>query len=264
MFTFLYSMLLGFFEVFPLSAQGLDTLLSSVLGDRLPAVSSAWIFGTLLGTLAVFYRPARNTAKGFGTMLSAAFAGKFKWRKATAYQIMSVYSLLCALPLAAMLFVLQELGIGSGPVFIGLMFLASAALLFIGDHTVCRHTPLTEMTASQCIKSALFQAVALLPGLSRVGVTLGMGLNMGFRRKDAFDFAVMLTLPALLVLGLWNMGSVAAAGRMAAFLSLAGAAAGAALGGLALKWLYKKDLLNIPVALGALAGVATIIYSFVR
>lgn len=264
MFTFLYSMLLGFFEVFPLSAQGLDTVLSSVLGEQLPAVSSAWIFGTLLGTLAVFYQPVWNTAKGFGTMLSAACAGKFKWRKANTYQITCVYSLVCALPLAAMLFVLQELGIGSGLGFIGLMFLASAALLFIGDHTVCRNTPLTEMKASHCFKLALFQAVSLLPGLSRVGVTLGMGLNMGFRRKDAFEFAVLLTVPALLVLGLWNIGSFAASGWTVALLSLAGAAVGAALGGLILKWLFKKDLWNVAVVFGGIAGLMTIIYSFVR
>ena len=259
MFTFLYSALLGFFEVFPLSAQGLDTALSAVLGETLPAVSSGWIFGTLLGTVAVFYRPLWRAAKGL-----CSIHKKFKWRKASGDQIMGIYAIICALPLLVMLFILEELGIGAGLGFIGLMFLASAALLFIGDHTVCRETPATEMTVTHCIKSALFQAVALIPGLSRIGVTLGMALNMGFRRRDAFDFAILLSVPALLALGLWNLGGFAAGGWAVALLSMAGAAVGAALGGLALRWLFKKDLLNIAVGLGLLAAAATIIFSFVR
>ncbi len=259
MFTFLYSMLLGFFEVFPLSAQGLDTALSALFEKDLPAVSSAWIFGALLGTIAVFYRPLWQAAKGL-----FAINGKFKWRKASGHQIMGIYALACGVPLLVMLFVLQELGIGAGLGFIGLMFLASAALLFIGDHTVCRETPATEMTVTHCIKSALFQAVALIPGLSRMGITLGMALNMGFRRKDAFDFAILLSVPALLVLGFWNLSGFAAGGWLVALLSMAGAAIGAALGGLALKWLFKKDLFNIAVGLGVLAAVATILFSFVR
>ena len=259
MFSFLYSILLGFFEVFPLSAQGIDTVFSAVTGARLPSVSSGWIFGALLGTAAVFYRPLWQTAKDL-----CSINQKFKWRKATPYQITGIYAVLCALPLLAMLFVLQELGLGAGLGFIGLMFLASAALLFIGDHTVCKETPVTEMTFSQCIKAGLFQAVALIPGLSRVGITLGMTLNMGFRRKDAFEFAVLLSIPALLALGLWNRESFLAYGWTTALLSLAGGALGAALGGLALKWIYKRDLLNVAVLLGALSGLSTIIYNFVR
>ena len=264
LFSFLYSMFLGFFEVFPLSAQGADTVLGALLGDKLPAVSSSWIFGALLGTLLAFRKTTWNTAKGFGTLTAGLFRGTFQWRKASKEQILSVYTLVCALPLLVMLVVLQETAIGSGLDFIGLMFLASAVLLFIGDHTVCRDISLLEMTSGPCIKSALFQAVALLPGLSRTGVTLGLTLNMGFRRQDAFDFAMMLTVPALLVLGLWNAESFLAFGTLNALLSLAGAAAGAFLGGYTLKLLFKKDLLNVAVFFGGLVGAATVLYSFVR
>ena len=264
MISFLYSILLGFFEVFPLSGAGLDTLLTDLFGKHIPAIGSSWIWGTLLGTLIVAYPPAWQSAKGFGTMVTALCKGKFKWRKASRWQMMSVYALLAALPLAVMLLVLQETGIGSGLIFIGLMFLASGALLFIGDHTLCRNTPFTEMTAGHWVKIALFQTIALLPGLSRTGVTMGMGLNMGFKREEIRDFTLVLTVPALLMLGLWNLGSFAAAGWMPALLSFAGAAVGSALGGLIFRWLFKKDLFNIAVGCNAVAGIATIVYSLVR
>ena len=264
MFSFLYSLFLGFFEVFPLSAQGADTVLSALLGKTLPPVSGSWIFGALLGTLLAFPKIIGTAAKGFGALTAGLFRGTFKWRKAKKEQMASVYALVCALPLLVMLLVLLDTTIGSGLGFIGLMFLASAALLFIGDHTLSQEISLLEMKPTHVIKAALSQAVALLPGLSRTGVTLGMTLNMGFRREDAFDFAVVLTVPALLVLGLWNMSTFAAFGALNALLSFAGGAAGAFLGGMFLKGLFKKDLLNIAVALGALAGAATVIFSFVR
>ncbi|MBQ7935647.1 MAG: undecaprenyl-diphosphate phosphatase [Clostridia bacterium] len=264
MISFLYSTLLGFFEVFPLSGAGVDTLLTALLGEQIPALGSSWIWGALLGTLVIAYQPAWQSVKGFGAMVAGLGKGKFKWRKASKWQMMSVYALLAALPLAVMLWILQETGIGSGLGFIGLMFVASAALLFIGDHTVCRNTPLTELTAGHCVKLALFQAVALIPGLSRIGVTMGMGLNMGFKREDIRDFTFILTIPALLMLGLWNISNFAAGGWLFALLGIAGGAVGAVLGGLLFRWLFKKSFLNIAVGCGAVAGIATIVYSLVR
>jgi len=260
----IYSFILGFFEVFPLSGGGLNTLLGALLGSSVPAVGSSWIWGTLLGSLLVFRHTALNTAKGFFTMVAGACTGKFKWRKANRYQVMSLYCLLAALPLAVMLVILQHLGLGAGLGVMGLLFLASAALLFIGDHTLCRETPLTEMTAAHAVKAALFQAVALVPGFSRTGIGLGTTLNMGFKRQDAFDFAFMLTLPALTVLGLWNLSTFAAAGRLTALFSLVGGALGAALAGWLVRFLFRKDYLNVAVFCGAAAGIVSIIISFVR
>lgn len=262
--SILYSIFLGFFEVFPLSGAGLDTLLTALFKEALPPVGSSWIWGTLLGTLLLACKPLLATAKGLCSMVTGMVKGTFRWRKASRYQIMGVYSLLGALPLVVMLLVLQATGIGSGLGFMGFMFLASAALLFIGDHTVCQEIPFTEMTATHGIKAALFQAVSLLPGLSRIGVTFGTTLNMGFKRQEAAEFTMILSVPALLVLGLWNLPTFHAAGWICAFGGLLGAALAAALGGRLLLWLFKKDLLNIAVFSGAACGVATIIISLFR
>lgn len=264
MFSFLYSILLGFLEVFPLSGQGADTVLGAFFKEQLPPVSAAWIFGAAVGSILAFWHPVKDALQGFCAMIGGAFKETFKWKKAKSVQIGGVYGLFCALALPVMLAILQKGAIGSGLGFIGLMFLVSAALLFIGDHTVGPERSLLEMKGSHGIKLALFQAVALLPGLSRTGVTLGMALNMGFSRKSAFDLMVLLSVPALLVLGLWNGASFAAFGAVNALLSFGGGAIGALLGGLFLKFLFKKDLLNIAVGMGAVCGAATVILSFVR
>jgi undecaprenyl-diphosphatase len=42
------------------------------------------------------------------------------------------------------------------------------------------------------------QACAIIPGLSRSGLTVGTGLASGVPRKEAFEFSLLLSLPAIL------------------------------------------------------------------
>lgn len=42
------------------------------------------------------------------------------------------------------------------------------------------------------------QAAAIVPGLSRSGLTVGTGLMLGVDRKRAFEFALMLSIPVIL------------------------------------------------------------------
>jgi undecaprenyl-diphosphatase len=42
------------------------------------------------------------------------------------------------------------------------------------------------------------QAVAIIPGISRSGLTVGAGLGLGVDRKAAFEFSLLLSLPAVL------------------------------------------------------------------
>jgi undecaprenyl-diphosphatase len=42
------------------------------------------------------------------------------------------------------------------------------------------------------------QAFAILPGISRSGVTVGSGLLVGIDRRKAFEFSLLLSLPAIL------------------------------------------------------------------
>ena len=42
------------------------------------------------------------------------------------------------------------------------------------------------------------QAFAIIPGLSRSGLTVGTGLLAGLGRKEAFEFSLLLSLPAII------------------------------------------------------------------
>lgn len=42
------------------------------------------------------------------------------------------------------------------------------------------------------------QAVALLPGISRSGITIAVALLLGIRKEDSFEFSFLLSLPAVI------------------------------------------------------------------
>ncbi|MBT4349516.1 undecaprenyl-diphosphate phosphatase [bacterium] len=50
---------------------------------------------------------------------------------------------------------------------------------------------------SHAIILGLMQGLAVLPGLSRSGAVIAMALILGLKKKDAFDYAFLLAIPAI-------------------------------------------------------------------
>lgn len=68
----------------------------------------------------------------------------------------------------------------------------------------------------QAFSVGLFQALAILPGLSRSGSTLLGGAVVGLRREDAFPFAFMVGVPAIFGAVMYDLLSVAVEGGFTA------------------------------------------------
>ncbi len=152
--------------------------------------------------------------KGVGGMSAGMMKGSFKWRKANRYQKMAVFGLPASLPL------LLAAGLrhywnysalfGGSLLFLGVTSLLMGGLLFIGDHSLPGKRDLREMQGTHAIKLGLFQAFATLPGLSRMGTTLSMAMNMGFTREAAAEFSLVLAVPALIGAGFLKMNQLSA------------------------------------------------------
>ncbi len=52
------------------------------------------------------------------------------------------------------------------------------------------------------------QAVALIPGVSRSGITITAGILLGLRRREAVDFAFLLSIPVVFGVSLLEIGHV--------------------------------------------------------
>jgi undecaprenyl-diphosphatase len=56
----------------------------------------------------------------------------------------------------------------------------------------------TSMTAADAVAIGLAQATALIPGVSRSGSTIAVGMLLGLRRDAAARFTFLLAIPAIL------------------------------------------------------------------
>jgi undecaprenyl-diphosphatase len=95
---------------------------------------------------------------------------------------------------------------------VGLGFLVSAAfLLASGVVSGARG----EVTSWMAMAIGLAQGVAVLPGISRSGVTIATGMLFGLRGSEAFRFSFLISLPAITgaavleAIGTDHMGSLA-------------------------------------------------------
>ncbi|GIG54451.1 undecaprenyl-diphosphate phosphatase [Demequina activiva] len=79
-----------------------------------------------------------------------------------------------------------------------------ALVLGFADRFGRKERELTELTAKDAILLGLAQAAALIPGVSRSGGTISMGLFLGLTREAAARYSFLLAIPAVLGSGLFQ------------------------------------------------------------
>ncbi len=84
--------------------------------------------------------------------------------------------------------------------------LAVFALVLGWADKVGRHSrPLEELTVRDAVKFGFWQALALVPGVSRSGGTITGGLLMGYTREAAARYSFLLAIPAVFGSGLYQL-----------------------------------------------------------
>jgi undecaprenyl-diphosphatase len=97
---------------------------------------------------------------------------------------------------------------------------------------------LERLPPTKALGVGLAQALALVPGTSRSGVTISAGLFLGVSREAAARFSFLLSIPAILGAGILKLGELDAAGESAAELVI-GFGAAAVAGFLAVSGLLR-------------------------
>lgn len=138
---------------------------------------------------------------------------------------------------------------------IGLFFLVTAILLWFSDKFSGSKTLMT-ISYIDAIIIGLFQAVAVLPGISRSGFTIIGALLVGMTRFDAFKYSFLLSLPITLAAGLLKLGHVTITTTV-----LSGFG-GAFIAGLAALWLVKSLTLTAHLKFFSIYLIIPAILSF--
>ncbi|MCT1866042.1 undecaprenyl-diphosphate phosphatase [Dermabacter sp. p3-SID358] len=84
------------------------------------------------------------------------------------------------------------------------MLILFAVILAYADARGAQEKNLEDLSLKDAILYGLAQALALIPGVSRSGGTITMGLILGYSRKAAARYAFLLAIPAVFASGLYK------------------------------------------------------------
>jgi len=91
---------------------------------------------------------------------------------------------------------------------IGWMSLIFGILLYVSDKSKVTKKIDTEFTNKSAVIIGLFQVLALIPGVSRSGITITSGRMLGFNRFDSTKISFFLSIPTLAaasIIGIFNI-----------------------------------------------------------
>lgn len=193
----LLGILQGLTEFLPISSSAHLILLpwffqwNNPLLDSLP-FDVALHAGTLLAILWYFWRDWLELVGGFFRILIKRKAGDFQER-------LVLYIILATIP-AGIAGFLMEKTIEStfrNPALITLPLILVSFLMVYAERRNRLSRTLETITLKDAMVIGLAQAVALLPGVSRSGITITTGLFRGYRREAATRFSFLLSTPAI-------------------------------------------------------------------
>jgi undecaprenyl-diphosphatase len=142
---------------------------------------------------------------------------------------------------------------------IGCTLIALGLLLLVAEKVGTHTRELDSFTARDGIVIGFAQACALVPGVSRSGATLTAGMFLGLKRTDAARYSFLLSVPAVVLSGLFELRDVGegehAAALPTAIATLCAFVVGYASIAFLLRWLGSHStvvFVAYRVALGAL------------
>lgn len=88
------------------------------------------------------------------------------------------------------------------PLLIGIMLIVMGIILYIVDRIGRKELHIEDVRFGNSFLIGMSQAIAIIPGVSRSGITMSTGLLLGLTRESAARFSFLLSVPIILGAGL--------------------------------------------------------------
>lgn len=200
-----YGVIQGLTEFIPISSTAHIRVVPALLkwGDPGAAYTAVIQIGTLLSTLIYFRQDIFYMVTGFINSI------KTKKFFDDPYSRMFILVIIGTLPISifGVLFKRFIEGDARGLYVISTSLILLAIILFIAERISSRKKEFTDITVKDGIIIGLAQALALIPGSSRSGVTITAGLFRGLKRDVTARFSFLLSIPAVALSGLYELYS---------------------------------------------------------
>jgi len=196
----------GLTEFLPISSSAHLAIFPKFFGwdDPGAAFTAVVQIGTEIAVVLYFWRDIWTIATGWlRGLVSAEARQQLEWR-------MGWFVIVGSVPIVILGLLLQD------PIdrefrnlwVIGTTLIVLGIVLGVAERVGRKTRPIEELTWTHAVLLGLAQAAALVPGVSRSGATISMGLFLGYERAAATRYAFLLAIPAVVGAGLFNLKEI--------------------------------------------------------
>lgn len=193
----------GIAEFLPISSSGHLAFFQEVVaifdtGDESIFFDVLLHLGTLAAVFVAYWAEIKALVLEFFTMIGVRKLPKGQ-KPDRLSRRMILFIILGTLPLFLILPVKNYVeGLYQNPIFIGCAFLGTGLILFLSDRLSRGSKTIKNASLVDVLLVGCGQALATVPGISRSGTTISVGLARGFSREFAVKLSFLLSIPAVL------------------------------------------------------------------
>ena len=206
--TYFMSILMGIIqgvaEFLPISSSGHLALFQTFFGmenmeEKYMFFTVLLHFGTLISVCMVYWRDIVDMIREFFLGMAALAGRKDIGVAPPPARRMVMLIIIATVPLFVMVFLQDAVNqLFSNSIMVSCALLATGFILFFSDRMARGHKTAKNATVADALIVGCGQALAVIPGLSRSGTTISVGMMRGFDRAFAVRFSFLMSLPAVL------------------------------------------------------------------
>lgn len=206
--TYFMSILMGIIqgvaEFLPISSSGHLALFQTFFGmenmeEKYMFFTVLLHFGTLISVCMVYWRDIVDMIREFFLGIAALAGRKDTGVAPPPARRMVMLIIIATVPLFVMVFLQAAVNqLFSNSIMVSCALLATGFILFFSDRMARGHKTARNATVADALIVGCGQALAVIPGLSRSGTTISVGMMRGFDRAFAVRFSFLMSLPAVL------------------------------------------------------------------
>lgn len=196
----------GLTEFLPISSSGHLILVPALLGWDDPFIESlafsVMLHVATLLALLIYFRADwfRLVPAGLATLRDRSFRGDADRRLAWMLALSTIPAVIAGLLLDdAIETTFRE------PRLVAVTLVVGAAILWLAERVGRRSTPIGGLGFGAALGIGAAQALALVPGISRSGISISAGLFAGLDRESAARFSFLMATPITAGAGIWEI-----------------------------------------------------------
>jgi len=200
----------GLTEFLPISSSGHLRIVPALLGWPDPGAGFTAVIqlGTMAAVLIYFRADLWRIAVAWLRELRVPF------RQRSQEANLGWFIVLGTIPISIFGFIFKDqIETGARSLYlIGSALILFSFVMVLAERVGTRQRALAEMNGRDGLFVGMAQALALIPGVSRSGATISAGLLRGFDRLDAARYSFLLSVPAVVLSGLFELRKIGADG----------------------------------------------------